>query len=108
MRRLFLLAAILAAVAAAPSGGLARTHPTIDVTRLIPLTVTGSGFKAGERVRVVVRSPVVHRKTVTAGRRGRFTAIFRSSAGKCASIHAIATGNKGSRATAYVPPSCGV
>ena len=107
MRRLFLLAAVLAAVAVAP-GGLARAHPTIDVTRLIPLTVIGSGFKAGERVRVVVRTPVVHRKTVTAGRRGRFTAIFRTGAGKCASIHAIATGNKGSRATAYVPPSCGV
>jgi hypothetical protein len=107
MRRLFLLAAILAAVAAAPSG-LARTHPTIDVTRIIPITVKGSGFKAGERVTVVVRSPAVHRKTVTASRRGIFTAIFRSAASKCASIRAIATGNKGSRARAYVPPSCGI
>ena len=104
MRRLFLLAAILAAVAAAP-GSLARTHPTIDVTRLIPLTVTGSGFKAGERVKVVVRSPAVYRKTVTATRRGRFIAAFRHGS-KCASIHVLATGNRGSRATAYVPPSC--
>ena len=105
MRRLLLLAAILAAVAAAPSG-LARTHPTIDVTRIIPITVKGSGFKAGERVTVVVRSPAFHRKTVTASRRGTFIAAFRSAASKCASIHATATGNKGSRASAYVPPSC--
>ena len=107
MRRLLLLAAVLAAVAAAPSG-LARTHPAIDVTRIIPITVKGSGFNAGERVTVVVRSPAFHRKTVTASRRGTFIAAFRSAASKCASIHATATGNKGSRATAYVPPSCGI
>ena len=107
MRRLLLLAAIVAAVAAAPTG-LARIHPTIDVTRIIPITVKGSGFKAGERVTVVVRSPAFHRKTVTASRRGTFIAAFRSAASKCASIHATATGNKGSRASAYVPPSCGI
>ena len=89
-------------------GALARMHPTINVTRVVPVTVTGAGFKVAERVKVVVRSPAIHRKTVTAGRRGRFTVTFRSAAGKCASIHALATGNKGSRATAYVPPSCQV
>jgi hypothetical protein len=104
---MFVLAIVLAAVVVAP-GGVARTRPTIDVTRIIPITVIGSGFKAGERVRVVVRSPAVHRKTVTASRRGRFTARFRSGAGKCAAIRAIATGDKGSRATAYVPPDCGI
>jgi len=104
MRRLLLITAVLAAVVAAP-GGLARTHPSIDVTRVIPITVQGLGFKAGERVKIVVRTPGVFRKTVTATRRGRFTAIFRRGS-KCASIHVLATGNKGSRATAYVPPSC--
>jgi hypothetical protein len=107
MKRLLLLIVVLGAVVAAP-GGLARTSPTINVTRIIPITVTGRGFKPAERVKVVVRSPAVHRKIVTASRRGRFTAIFRSAASKCASIHAVATGNKGSRATAYVPPSCQV
>jgi hypothetical protein len=107
MKRLLVLAILLAATVTAPAG-LARTHPRVEVTRIIPLTVIGSGFKAGERVRLVVRSPAVHRKTVTASRRGRFTAIFRSGAGKCAAIRVVATGNKGSRATAYVPPSCSV
>ena len=104
MKRLLLLTAVLAAVVAAP-GGVARTHPTINVTRVIPITVQGSGFKAGERVKVVVRSPAVYRKTVTATRRGRFIAAFRHGS-KCASIHVLATGNRGSRATTYVPPSC--
>jgi hypothetical protein len=104
MKRLLPLTVVLAAVVVAP-GGLARTHPTINVIRVIPITVTGTGFKAGERVKVVVRSPAVYRKTVTATRRGRFTAAFRRGS-KCASIHVLATGNKGSRATAYVPPSC--
>jgi hypothetical protein len=104
MKRVFLIGTVLAAVVAAP-GGVARTHPTIDVTRVIPITVQGAGFKAGERVKLVVRSPAVFRKTVTATRRGRFTAAFRHGS-KCASIHVLATGNEGSRATAYVPPSC--
>jgi hypothetical protein len=107
MRRLLLLTVVLAAVVAAPDG-VARTRPTIHVTRIVPITVTGTGFKAGERVKVVVRIPAVHRKTVTASRRGRFTAIFRVAAGKCLAIRALATGNEGSRATAYVPPSCRV
>ena len=105
MKRLLFLTVVLAAVVAAP-GGLARSHPTINVTRVVPITVTGTGFKAGERVKVVVRIPAVHRRTVTAGRRGRFIATFQIAAGKCVAVHALATGNEGSRATAYVPPSC--
>jgi uncharacterized protein (DUF58 family) len=105
MKRLLLLTVVLAAVVAAP-GGLARSHPTISVTRMVPITVAGTGFKAGERVKVVVRIPAVYRKTVTASRRGRFTATFRIASGKCIAVRALATGNEGSRATAYVPPSC--
>ncbi|MGN6429887.1 MAG: hypothetical protein ACTHNB_04025 [Gaiellaceae bacterium] len=105
MRRLFLLTAILAAVVAAP-GGLASTRATIHVTKVVPITVTGAGFKAGERVKIVVRTPTIYRKTVTASRRGRFTAIFGRATGKCLSMRVLATGSKGSRATAYVPPSC--
>jgi hypothetical protein len=104
MKRLFLIGTVLAAVVAAP-GGIARTPPMVNVTRVIPITVQGSGFKAAERVKIVVRSPAVYRKTVTATRRGRFTAFFRHGS-KCAAIRVLATGNKGSRATAYVPPSC--
>jgi hypothetical protein len=104
MKRLFLIGTVLAAVVVSP-GGVARTHPIVNVTRVIPITVQGSGFKAGERVKVVVRISVVLRKTVTATRRGRFTVTF-SRGSRCVAIHVVATGNKGSRATAYVPPRC--
>lgn len=107
MKRLFLLTAVLAAVVAAP-GGLASTHATIHVTRIVPITITGAGFKVGERVKIVVRTSTIYRETVTASRRGHFTAIFRRATSKCLSMRVLATGNKGSRATAYVPPSCQV
>jgi hypothetical protein len=106
MRRL-LVAVVLAALVAA-SGGVARSRPTITVTRVVPLIVKGSGFVAGERVKVAVREPAVYRKTVTAGRLGRFTATFRVALGKCVRIRVVATGNRGSRASDTVPPSCAV
>jgi hypothetical protein len=103
MKRVF-LPIVLAAVVAAP-GAVACTHPTIEVTRVVPIVVQGSGFKPEERVKLVVRTPGIYRKTVTATRRGRFAANFHHGS-KCASIHVLAKGNKGSRATAYVPSAC--
>jgi uncharacterized protein (DUF58 family) len=107
MRRLVVAVVLLAALVAA-SGGVARSRPTITVTRVVPLIVKGSGFVVGERVKVAVREPAVYRKTVTAGRLGRFTATFRVALGKCVRIRVVATGNKGSRASDTVPPSCTV
>jgi len=107
MRLWFLVTVLLAALIAMPVGVEARAKPSVTVTRVVPLTVKGSGFHAGERVRVVVRVPQVHRKTVTAGRRGRFLVIFRVATAKCTTIEVVATGNRGSRATATVPPTCG-
>jgi len=106
MRLWFLVTVLLAALIAMPVGVEARAKPSVTVTRVVPLTVKGSGFVAGERVKVAVREPAVYRKTVTAGRLGGFTATFRVALGKCVRIRVVATGNKGSRATAYVPPSC--
>jgi uncharacterized protein (DUF58 family) len=107
MRRFFVAAILLVALVAA-SSGVARSRPTITVTRVVPLIVKGSGFVAGERVKVAVREPAVYRKTVTAGRLGGFTATFRVALGKCVRIRVVATGNKGSRASDTVPPSCTV
>jgi hypothetical protein len=107
MRLLSLVTVLLAALIALPIGGEARARPSVTVTRVVPLTVKGSRFVAGERVKVVVRVPRVHRKIVKAGRRGRFLVIFRVAAAKCTTIEVVATGNRGSRATATVPPTCG-
>jgi hypothetical protein len=106
MKRLFLAVALLAALIAMPVGAATRSKASVTVTRVVPVTVKGAGFVAGERVKVVVRIPLAYRKTVTAGRRGRFTAIFRVAAGKCVTIRVAATGNRGSRASTTVPPSC--
>jgi hypothetical protein len=105
MRCPSLVAVLLVALVATPGGG-AQSKPTVTVTRVLPVTIKGSGFVAGERVKILVRVPVVYRKTVTAGRRGRFTAIFRIPSGKCIKIRVVATGNKGSRASTTVPASC--
>jgi hypothetical protein len=108
MRHLLLAVALLAALLALPVTAGARTKPkpSIMVTRVLPLTVKGSGFVAGERVKVVVRIPEVYRKTVRAGRRGRFTLLMRVPAGKCVTIRVAAIGSKGSRASTMVPATC--
>ena len=105
MKRLFLVAALLTALVAAP-GGVARSKPAVSVTTVLPLTVKGVGFVAGERVRVLVRVPIDYRKIVKAGRRGRFTVIFRVRTAKCSTIEVVARGNNGSRASTTVPSPC--
>jgi hypothetical protein len=105
MKRLLLVAVLVAGVVALPLGAAVRTRPSLDVTRIIPIVVQGTGFASGERVRVVVRAPIAARKIVTATRRGRFTVTFRP-AGRCNTIRVSAIGNKGSRASAVAPDDC--
>ena len=54
----------------------------------------------------MVRVGATFRKTVTAGRRGRFLLVYRLATNKCTTVRVSATGNKGSRATATVPATC--
>jgi hypothetical protein len=108
VKRLFLVSALLAVLVAMPAAPQARSKSSVTVTRVSPLIVKGAHFVAGERVKIVVRVPRMYRKTLTAGRQGRFTAMFRVAIAKCTTIQVVATGNKGSRASATVPPSCTV
>jgi len=65
---LVLLPVALTAVSAVTAGGGAR----VQVIRISPVTITGSGFGRGEPVRVVARSPGGrHARTVTATAAGR-------------------------------------
>jgi hypothetical protein len=107
MRRLLLIVVLVTGVAALPFGAAARRTPSLNITRVIPLVVQGTGFASGERVRVVVRAPIAARKTVTATRRGRFSVAFRP-VGKCNTVRVSAIGNKGSRASAVAPQDCGI
>jgi hypothetical protein len=74
--------------------------PTLWLTTWLPLTLTGSGFRPHERVRVVVAfASTKLRRRVVAGDAGSFVVRFRhATVGRCDGIAARATGNRGSRA----------
>jgi hypothetical protein len=113
MRR---LTATIAALAAATglSAGLAAGGPTakpqLRVVSLQPFAVAGSGFRAGERVRVTVRADGdVGARMDDADARGRIGVRFRSmTLGDCPTYVIAARGDKGSRAgLRSVPRPCG-
>ena len=88
---------MIAAVALA--GGGAAT-PRLRAVDLDPLTLRGSGFRANERVRLLVAAPpVLKSRLVRAGARGTFRAAFAVKVGRCDSVVVQAIGLRGSRAT---------
>ena len=110
------LFAVLAAVAVSPSAaaglgteGAARPHLTLADES--PLVVTGRGFRAGERVRVVASAARGrYRKTVSVSSRGRFTVRFASTDASCGPLLVTALGAEGNRASwrrVGIPPPCG-
>jgi hypothetical protein len=104
VRPLLVLAAFLVLVtAAAASTRSAR----ITVPSLSPVVVSGTGFRAGERVAVSVSSKSTQKKSVTASLRGRFRATFRGfSIPDCEQYSARAKGSRGSSASVKVMPEC--
>jgi hypothetical protein len=103
------LLAVAAAVAPAASSSQAVTRPQLRLTATSPIVVRGSGFHAGERVRLVVRAPALVIRRVTAGTGGAFTMRVNAFAGDvCAGLSVTATGDHGSRATyRRLPQQCG-
>ena len=84
---------------------LAQAHLAVPTTN--PFTVRGSGFRAGERVALVVRAHNRLAKTVTAGSRGRFRARMpRVRLGTCGAFIVRASGSMGGRAVLRVMPEC--
>jgi uncharacterized protein Veg len=88
-----LSALTLPAASATPAGTTGRA--ALEIVQTSPLTVAGRGFKAKERVRVTANGG---RKSVTAGRRGRFEVAF-PTANTCNGVFVVAVGSKGSRAS---------
>ncbi|MFL5982279.1 MAG: hypothetical protein ACJ74R_11275 [Gaiellaceae bacterium] len=102
-------AAALAVVATIASGTAvgATTRARVAVTSTDPMTVVGSGFRSRERVTVTVMTTGIHRKVVTAGAKGGFTAKFAGATiGYCESYFVRAKGNRGSLAILKVIPEC--
>jgi hypothetical protein len=77
-------------------------RPTLEVA-LHPLTVTGSGFRAGEQVTVIANVPprMVARRTV-ASSDGSFVVPFDEVEGTPSRLRVRASGSLGSAAT-YAP-----
>ncbi len=98
--------AILAVVASAAHGEArppeARVSGSLDTS---PAMVQATGFRARERVRLVVSAPTPMVRNVTAGSGGGFTMRLAGvSANSCQGFAMVATGSKGSRATLKRPP----
>jgi hypothetical protein len=116
VKSLSTLAALAAALAAAPVLGSADAAPrkaTLSIVDPSPLTVVGHGFLRGERVTVsFVGAGAVRRKVAVANRFGRLTARWADAVlPECSPYSVTATGARGSHATQrkiQIPPACGI
>lgn len=86
------------ASAAVPDETVAPKRPRLVLADLQPLVVTGTGFRAGERVRLIVSANRVVERTVRAGATGRLRTTFGFGIGRCDPVVVQAFGARGSRA----------
>jgi len=106
-RRLIVGLAVLGTLlpAAGVAGGAATIQPRLRLLDADPVAFRGTGFKAHERVRVIVYAGTRAAKRATAGVRGVFIVRFTGlDPNACAGFSASAVGSKGSRATFKRPP----
>jgi hypothetical protein len=105
--RFCLLTALLFALAAS-AAALGATKPTLSIRSDLPLTIHGSGFRAGEAVRVTVVMGEQHLARLTrAGSAGGFTVRFAGVRfDYCATPNAVikARGARTGGVTANIPP----
>jgi hypothetical protein len=95
----------LALVAAPQAGAGALAAPALRIAASQPLTVSGTGFRPGERVRVTVVLPARASASRRAGPRGGFTLRFAALAlPHChVAVTVLARGGRGSRAALHLP-----
>jgi hypothetical protein len=100
------LGAFTAGVAAGTAGSDRTAR--LQLASAAPLTLGGTGFVAGERVRVTVTTVTTRSKRVVAGRSGRFIVRFAGVAyDRCNGLLAQASGSEGSLARLKRPqPLC--
>jgi hypothetical protein len=100
--------AFTAGVAAGTAGSDGNRTARLQLASAAPLTLRGSGFVAGERVRVTVSAESTRTRRVVAGRSGRFVVRFAGVAyDRCNGLLAQAAGSEGSLARLKRPqPLC--
>jgi hypothetical protein len=106
MRLLVIAALVVALVPGATAGR--RPDAALRIVDWTPLTVRGTGFAAGEQVRLTLRTgrPRTVSRTTRAGRSGTFRAAFGLlvALDPCrGTLVVTATGSRGSRATVKRP-----
>ena len=91
----------LVATALAPAGaGQTAAKPQLQLMESAVPTVRGSGFRARERVRLVLHAPGLVTRNTTAGTGGGFTMRLAGlNPNSCTGFSITATGDHGSRAT---------
>jgi len=101
MRIALVVASVLALLVSATAlGGADARRPALRITDVAPLTVRGTNFRPGERVKLLVSAGRPVTRAVRAGVRGGFVARLgvRVDAGGACSAAVQAIGSAGSRA----------
>jgi hypothetical protein len=84
-----------------------KTRPALKIASLDPLTVKGTRFVPGERVKLLVNAGGARMKAAKVDERGRFAIAFRVDLDRCAGIVVQAFGTRGSRAMVDITaPNC--
>ena len=97
----------LVGFASAEAIGSAPRAPHLELVRLAPLTIRGTGFKPAERVRLIVTADGVATRRVSATQLGRFVVRLAIRPGRCTDVVVQAFGAAGSRAMIDRPtPDC--
>jgi hypothetical protein len=90
-------------VASASLAGVRSVRPALRLTDGAPLTIRGTHFRAGERVRVTAISLGSATRRTSAGPGGSFVMRLAIKYNRCSGLTVIARGNKGSRAAIKRP-----
>jgi hypothetical protein len=115
MRRLLValvsVGLLVGALPAAVEAGDAQRRPALRLIDSAPLTIRGSEFVRGERVRIEVRvAGETSSRTTRAGTTGGFVVSFAGATfDHCTGLFVVAVGATGTRATLKLPlPHCPV
>jgi hypothetical protein len=100
---MLVLGVAVIALASGSLAGLSSLKPTLRLTDGAPLTVRGTHFRAGERVRVTAVSLGSTTGRTTAGRGGSFVIRLSIKYNRCSGLTVFARGAKGSRAVIKRP-----